>query len=602
VSDEPVERRLAAILVADVAGYSRLIGEDEIGTLSRLKNHRRELIDPKIAEHKGHIVKTTGDGLLIEFSSVVEAVACAVAVQRGMVARNASTPEHQYIHFRMGLNLGDVIVDEGDIYGDGVNVAARLEALADPGGICVSALVHDHVQDRADWSFEDLGEQRLKNIVRLVRVYRVLLDPSAVVPRAPLPVPEKPSIAVLPFQNMGGDPEEEYIADGISEDIITLLSKSRGLFVIARNSTFTYKGRSVDVKSVGRELGVRYVLEGSVRKAGNRIRVTAQLIEAASSSHLWAERYDRELTDIFAVQDEITAVVSNTILPTVERSERERASRKPPESLDAWECYQRGLWHFFKCEPQENLRGREFFQRAIRHDPGLGLAYCGLSLTYLLEAWFFPHASRPETVLLAVENARTSLSLDPLNATAHAVLGCGLIMLGRHDEGIEEADASISLDANHAWGYGIKGMSRLYAGQPCDAIEPLQTAMRLSPFDPISPIWLFWLGRAHYQVRDYHAAMIVSRRLYEARPDLPPNIRTLIAALGQIDLIDEAQRIIREAKTRLGEHAIMHAPRDQVAESRPEQYEHLLEGLQKAGLVRRVVLSDLERDLRAKLP
>jgi adenylate cyclase len=586
VPDERVERRLAAILAADDAGYSRLIGGDEVGTLARLKSHRRELIDPKIAEHKGRIVKTTGDGLLIEFPSVVEAVSCAVAVQRGMSVRNATTPEHQHMQFRMGLNLGDIVVDEGDIHGDGVNVAARLEALADAGGICISALVHDQVQSRIDLAFEDLGEQKLKNIARPVRIYRALLDTSAVAQLAPLPLPEKPSIAVLPFQNMGADPNEEYFADGIAEDIITLLSKSRGLFVIARNSTFTYKGRPVDIKSVGRELGVRYVLEGSVRRSGNRVRVTAQLIESATNNHLWAERYDRELIDIFAVQDEITALVSNIILPTVERSERERAARKPPESLDAWECYQRALWHFYKCEPEENLLGREFFERAIRYDHGHGLAYCGLALTHLLEAWFFPHAGRPETVLLAVENARKSISIDPLNATAHAVLGCGLIMLGRHEEGIAEADAAISLDPNHAWGYGINGLSRLSAGHPGDAIEPLQAAMRLSPFDPISPIWMFWLARAPYLACDYHAAMTVSRRLYEARPDLPPNIRTLIAALGQLGLTDQARRIIREATTRLGEHAVMAAPRDQVAEVLPEDYQHLVQGLQKAGLRR----------------
>ena len=312
----------------------------------------------------------------------------------------------------------------------------------------------------------------------------------------------------------------------------------------------------------------------------------AQLIESATNNHLWAERYDRELIDIFAVQDEITALVSNIILPTVERSERERAARKPPESLDAWECYQRALWHFYKCEPEENLLGREFFERAIRYDHGHGLAYCGLALTHLLEAWFFPHAGRPETVLLAVENARKSISIDPLNATAHAVLGCGLIMLGRHEEGIAEADAAISLDPNHAWGYGINGLSRLSAGHPGDAIEPLQAAMRLSPFDPISPIWMFWLARAPYLACDYHAAMTVSRRLYEARPDLPPNIRTLIAALGQLGLTDQARRIIREATTRLGEHAVMAAPRDQVAEVLPEDYQHLVQGLQKAGLRR----------------
>ena len=314
MSGERVERRLAAILAADVVGYSRLMGQDEAGTLARLRGHRRELIDPEIAEHKGRIVKTTGDGILIEFPSVVEAVACAVAVQRGMADRNAATPEDQRIVFRVGVNLGDIIfAEDNDIHGDGVNVAARLEGIAEPGGICISGIVHDQVRDKLDLAFEDMGEQSLKNIARPVRMYRVRLTPAETTPKgtptesAPvLALPDKPSIAVLPFANMSSDPEQEYFADGIAEDIITALSRYPSLFVIARNSCFTYKGRAVDVKQVGRELGVRYVLEGSLRKSGNRVRITAQLIEAGTGNHVWAERYDRDLADIFAVQDEIT--------------------------------------------------------------------------------------------------------------------------------------------------------------------------------------------------------------------------------------------------------------------------------------------------------
>ncbi len=332
---ERVERRLAAILVADVAGYSRLMGEDEEGTLARLKAYRRELIDPTIAERHGRIVKTTGDGLLIEFPSVVEAVSCALTVQRAIVERNAGAPEEQQIVFRIGINLDDIIVEDGDIHGDGVNIAARLEGIAEPGGICISEDAFRQVRGKIEAEFTDLGDQSLKNIARPVRVYRV--GRRAAEAHAPsLPLPDKPSIAILPFQNMSGDPEQEYFADGMVEEIITAISRVRWFFVIARNSSFTSKGRAVDVKQVGRELGVRYVLEGSVRKAGNRIRITAQLIEAATGNHIWGERYDRELADIFAVQDEITERVAAAIEPLLYAAEHLRCQRKPPESLDAW--------------------------------------------------------------------------------------------------------------------------------------------------------------------------------------------------------------------------------------------------------------------------
>jgi adenylate cyclase len=319
-------RRLAAILAADVAGYSRLMGEDEEGTLAKLKAIRRELGDPKVKEHRGRIVKTTGDGLLIEFASVVDAVRCAVEVQQAMAERNAQVPEPRRIEFRMGINLGDIIRDGRDIYGDGVNIAARLEALAEPGTVFVSNTVYEHVRDRVSVAFEDLGEQQVKNIARPVHVYRV--RPEGVIPTVPssveLALPDKPSIAVLPFTSMSADPDQEFLADGIAEDVITALSRYPSLFVIARNSSFTYKGRAVDVKTVGHELGVRYVLEGSLRKAGNRIRVTAQLVEAEAGKHVWAERYDRDVSDIFAVQDEITEAVTVAIAPVVAEAERQR--------------------------------------------------------------------------------------------------------------------------------------------------------------------------------------------------------------------------------------------------------------------------------------
>jgi adenylate cyclase len=308
MASDQTKRKLAAILAADIAGYSRLMGADEEGTLTRLKLLRRELIDPKNNQHRGRIVKTTGDGILIEFPSVVDAVRCAIEVQQSMVDRNADVPQEKRIEFRVGVNLGDVMIERRDLYGDGVNIAARLEALAEPGGICISRTVLSHARDKVSFDVEDAGEQTLKNIARPVHVYRIIIDPSQrpATRKAEIPalaLPDKPSVAVLPFTNMSGDPEQEFVSDGIAEDVITALSRYPSLFVIARNSSFTYKGRAVDVKQVGRELGVRYVLEGSVRKAGNRIRVTAQLIEAGTSNHVWAERYDRDLADIFAVQD-----------------------------------------------------------------------------------------------------------------------------------------------------------------------------------------------------------------------------------------------------------------------------------------------------------
>jgi len=367
----PPVRRLAAILAADVAGYSRLMGADEEGTHERLKAHLGELIEPKIAEHRGRIVKNTGDGFLAEFASVVDAVRCAVEVQRGMAECNAGTPAERRIEFRIGINLGDVIVEVHDIFGDGVNVAARLEGLTEPGGICISRVVRDQVRDRLDYAFEDLGEHSVKNITRPVRVYRVRdraipAEKPASTPPQPLPLPDKPSIAVLPFQNMSGDPEQEYFADGTVEEIITSLSLYPSLFVIARNSSFTYKGRAVDVKEVWRELGVRYVLEGAVRSSGNRIRVTAQLAEADAGKHIWANRYDHDLADIFAVQDEITDAVTIAITPAIADTEQRRALRKPPGSLDAWAAYQRGLWHLSKFSADDDaLAGGSFSKPLI---------------------------------------------------------------------------------------------------------------------------------------------------------------------------------------------------------------------------------------------
>jgi adenylate cyclase len=462
-------RRLAAILAADVASYSRLMGADEEGTHERLKAYLRELVDPKIKEHRGRTVKNTGDGFLAEFASVVDAVRCAVEIQCGMIDREPEVPEERRIRFRIGVNLGDVIAEEHDIFGDGVNVAARLEALAEPGGICVSRMVRDNVRDKLDYKFEDLGDQQVKNIARPVRVYRAMLSSGvaslAVLNEAPA-LPNKPSVAVLPFTNMSSDPEQEFFADGIAEDTITAMSRYPSLFVIARNSSFTYKGRAVDVKQVGRELGVRYVLEGSLRKAGDRIRVTAQLIEAESSNHVWAERYDRDVADIFAVQDEITDAVTIAIAPAIANVERQRAMRRPPGSLDAWGAYQCGLWHLSKFTADDTELAQKFFQRAIALDPSFAGGYSGLAAAQLQAANTFMTRDLSEMIKSAEGNARQAVALDAADAEAHTCLGRVLLTQGIYEGARAEVERALAISPNLASADGMLGSTLIFSGHP----------------------------------------------------------------------------------------------------------------------------------------
>jgi adenylate cyclase len=385
---QPVERKLAAIFAADIAGYSRLMARDEVGTLARLRAWRT-IIDRLIASHRGRIFNTAGDSVVADFASAVDAVQCAVAVQAAIATEDAGGAADEPMQLRIGVHVGDVMVDGDNLLGDGVNIAARLEALAEPGAIYISAAARDHIGNRLPLSFDDLGDQQVKNIPQAIRVYRVQAAKPVPQPVAALPLPDKPSIAVLPFQNMSGDPEQEYFADGMVEEIITALSRIRWLFVIARNSSFIYKGRTVDIKQVGRELGVRYVLEGSVRKGGNRVRITAQLIDAIAGTHVWADRYDRDLSDIFAVQDEITASVAGVIEPALAEAEQQRVLRKPPESLDAWEAYQRGLWHFNKYAPEENQIALGFFRQAIGLDPNFAPGHYGYALALQWDIWHF---------------------------------------------------------------------------------------------------------------------------------------------------------------------------------------------------------------------
>ena len=586
MAEARVQRRLAAILAADVAGYSRLMGADEEGTLAALKELRRELADPKIKEHRGRIVKTTGDGLLVEFASVVDAVRCAVEVQREMAERNAGVPEDARIQFRIGINLGDIIKDGRDIYGDGVNVAARLEALAEPGGICVNRVVRDQVRDKLDFAFEDAGEQRVKNIARPLRVYHVrpgqLADEEMSAAQPPLALPDKPSLAVLPFTNMSGDPEQEFVSDGIAEDVISALSHYPSLFVIARNSTFTYKGRAVDVKQVGRELGVRYVLEGGVRKAGNRIRVTAQLIEAETGNHVWANRYDRDLADIFAVQDEITHALTTALTPAIADAELRRAIRKPPESLDAWAAYQRGLWHLSKANSEDDTIAQNFFRQAIDLDPTFAPGYSALALAQLQAAAVYQKLSLAEAQSSAEALARRAVSLDGADAEARSCLGWALQARGELDGALVEIERALAMSPNLAVAHWQRGATLIFSGQPMKGLDALETCIRLDPRDPFMSVRLLHIACGLYFAREYEGVIEAAKRLIRSYPDFPMIYRWPAAALGQLGRAAEAKEWL--------EKAISYAPaafkmyvHNRVPWFRPEDHAHLVEGLRKAG-------------------
>ena len=448
MTDARVERRLAAVLAGDVAGYSRLMGADEEGTLARLNDHRREFLDPKVAEHRGRIVKRTGDGVLIEFRSAVDAARCAVEIQRGMAERNASAPQGERIEFRIGIHVGDIIVEEGDIFGDGVNIAARLEGQAEPGGVCISDDAYRQVRGKLDVDFDDLGEQELKNIAQRVRVYR--FRHGGTISTAPPALPDKPSIAVLPFQNMSGDTDQDYFADGMVEEIVTGLSRIKWLFVIARNSTFVYKGRSVDIRQVGRELGVRYVLEGSVRKTTGRVRITTQLIDAAKGGHIWAERYDRAVDDIFALQDDITLSTVAAIEPSLWHAEIERAKRKRPENLDAYDLVLRATPLADTGMPEGASQALPFLEKALSIDPEYALAHGQAAFCH--EILFIRAGRREENRAASIRHAHAAVTLGPDDAPALAYGGIA-IGLVEHDRALalEVFKSALAVSPSTAW-------------------------------------------------------------------------------------------------------------------------------------------------------
>jgi adenylate cyclase len=484
MTEQRAERRLTAVFASDVVGYSRLMGADEEGTLTRLNAHRREFLEPKIREHRGRIVKRTGDGILIEFASAVDAARCAMEIQRGMNERNAPVPPDQRIELRVGIHVGDVIFEEGDIFGDGVNIAARLEGIAEPGGICISDDAYRQVRGKIDLAFEDGGEQELKNIERPVRVYRTRLDRTTVSPPTRPAMPDKPSIAVLPFQNMSGDAEQDYFADGIVEDIITGLSRIKWLFVIARNSSFVYKGQAVDIKMAGRELGVRYMLEGSVRKSGNRVRITAQLIDATSGRHVWADRYDGAIDDIFELQDQITASVIGTVEPSLRQAEIDRARRKRPDSLDAYDLYLRAVPHAYANTPEDGRAALALLDEALRLEPGYAAAH-GIA-AWCHEQLYNRAGFLTENKTAGLDHAAAAIAHGGDDPTALCMAGFAIAMIARDPEtGLGAIDRSLELNTSYATGFAFSAIVRAFAGEYDTAIDHARRAIRLNPLDPM---------------------------------------------------------------------------------------------------------------------
>ena len=540
MTEQRVERRLAAILAADVAGYSRLMGADEEGTLARLNAHRREFLEPTVAEHNGRIVKRTGDGILIEFGSAVDATRCAIHTQRGMAQRNADLPTDQRIEIRIGIHIGDIIIEEGDIFGDGVNIAARLEGIAAPGGICLSDDTFRQVRGKIDAAFEDEGDQQLKNIEQPVRVYRIQLGGTTAKGWKTLAASDRPSIAVLPFQNMSADPAQEYFVDGIVEDIITGLSRTKWLFVIARNSSFTYKSRAVDVKQAGRELGVRYVLEGSLRKAGDRVRITCQLIETANGTHVWAERYDRPLGDIFALQDEITLNVVGAIEPSLRQAEIERARRKRPENLDAYDLYLRALPHAQVAMPGDGEKALEWLNRSLALDPDYAAAHALAAWCY--EQRYLRGGMHVADKIAGLSHARAALGAGADDPTTLATAGF-VIGLVEHDyqTAMNAIDHALALNGSSTLALGLGATILAHDGQTARAIEYGERALRLSPHDPTAYLQLAALGIAHLAEGRFEEAAAACNKACQSNPRFSFPVVLQTAALSRLGRTNEAK-------------------------------------------------------------
>jgi adenylate cyclase len=585
-------RRLAAILVA---GYSRLFPGDEKESFAGLRSFLTEIIEPLIPEFGGNIFKHTSELVLIEFDSVVEAARCAAAMRDAVLQMNQMLPNERRIAMRIGINLGDVIIEGGDVFGDGVNIAARIGALAEPGSIYVSGIVHDQVVDRVDFDFEDLGPRELKNIRRPIHVYRMggeraeeaeqaedLGAVSAVAAASPAGFDDRRAIAVLPFANFSGDPEQEFFADGITEDIISMLAGWRAFPVIARNSTFTYKGQTVDIKKVGEELGVRYVLEGSVRKSGRRVRVTAQLIQADTGHHIMAERYDRDLTDLFELQDEITHAIAGAIEPELLKFERERIAEQPQQNEDAYELYQRGVWHHHRYSKEDNAEAQRLFRAALAIDPGYPQAMAALAHA-VCNAAFLNWSDDPEfSYEESFELAQRAVALDSRYPAAHFVLGLVGMWTSRLDRAVAEFREAINLNPSYSPAYVLLGQTFTYQGQPQEAIPLVQKGVRFSPSDPRLFISFGVLAGAQYQARRYEEAIETGRRSWTLSRNWPVGLRYVVAGLAELGRVEEAQTALSELKRLDPDLAYVEGLLTRLYPNR-EGVDHILGGLRKAG-------------------
>jgi len=592
MAEEGFKRKLTAILSADVEGYSRLMDQDEEATIRTLTAYRSAITD--IVQHyRGRVVDNPGDNILAEFTSVIDAVNCSVKIQQELAARNTELPQERRMEFRIGVNVGDVVEEEDRIYGDGVNIAARVEGMAEAGGICITGRAYDQVKNKLELGYKYLGEHSVKNIAEPVRVYKVLMEPEAAgtvigekrflgrisrraalssiiiliivagalvgwniylqqskkvetasLDRMAYPLPDKPSIAVLPFDNMSGDPKQEYIADGITENIITDLSKISAFFVISRSSTYAYKGKPVKIKQVAEELGVRYVLEGSVQKGSDKVRINAQLVDAITGHHLWAERYDRDFKDIFAVQDEITQKIVRTLRVEVTEVELERIRRIPTENLNAYESFYRGLEYYRRSSKSSNTQARQMFERAIELDPRFSVAYVFLGHTYRRD-WLYRWSQDPQTMERAFELAQKAIELNDFSIYAYELLGYIYLLKDRqHEQAIAVADKVIALDPNYAGGYGLLAEILSFAGRPEEVIGLMEKAMRLNPRYPA--IYLFWLGNAHYQMGRYDEAIAVLEDAVIRRPNHMPTHLFLVASYVEVGREEEARAEVAE--------------------------------------------------------
>ena len=583
---ERLDRRLSAILAADVAGYSRLMGLDEEGTLAQLKDHRARLINPKVAEHRGRIVKTTGDGMLAEFASAVEATRCAVDIQLAMASVNLNIAAPKRVELRIGIHVGDIISDEGDIFGDGVNIAARLEGIADPGGICVSARVQEDAEGRLDVVFKDGGEQQLKNIARPVRVYRILIGrPEAPQASAPmLALPGKPSVAVLPFANMSGDVEQDYFADGMAEDITMALSRFRFLFVISRNSSFTYKGRAVDVKQIGRELGVRYVLEGSVRRSGPKIRVTGQLIDASTGNHLWANNFDGTLDDIFELQDKVTASVVGALIPTMRHAEIERAKHRPTENTDAHMIHMRGiasLYLWTKAGVDEALR---LAYEAMKLDPDYSMAY-GLAATCYVArksaGWTLDRVKEmAEVEVLTIRGAEVGRD------DAWALGSCGFAtasILGNLDTAVSLMDRALGLNANMALVWAQSAYVRAWLGEPELALVHVERAKRLSPVDPHMFVMNGAESLAYFVARRHDEAFAAAESALRLNPFFSQGTRVAVVSAGLLGRREDAKKYLARLQMLDPELRVSNLT-ERINFRKPDDFALFAEGLRRGGV------------------